>query len=124
MFDSAHYETAAQGADEWVRLDLGDDLALISIEITNRNGYGDRLVGAVISLLDANCTILFTCDPISGVANRKIFNFNLANAANARFVSINGVDNQPIHLTKINMSDTILLTISPPSTSGGPRCLQ
>ena len=76
--DVASTAITLNGTDEWMRLDLGDDLDLTSIEITNRNVAGERLDGAVVSLLDTNGATLVTFDPIAGAENGEVFTAKIA----------------------------------------------
>jgi len=74
--------------DEWLSLDLGADLEVTRIVVTNRASSGTRLSDAVVSVQDSAGTTLHTFDAISGATNGDVFTFVLPEPTVVRTVRI------------------------------------
>jgi hypothetical protein len=101
--DASSFAHTRNGADEWISLDFGDDLEVTSIQLTNRDGSGSRLDGAVVSLLDGTGTVVHTFDPITGAEDGEVLNLVLGGATTARSLYIDGVSDQYLHLAEIDL---------------------
>ena len=91
------------GANEWVKLDLGGDFNINHIELVNRENNGTRLNGATLSLLDAAGHVVYTSAPITGALDSTTFDFDLLNAVNAHSVIINGAPNTWLQVAELDV---------------------
>ncbi len=91
------------GANEWIRLDLGGDFDISALTIANRNVAGSRLDGAVVQLLDATGNVVHSFAPITGATDSELFTFELATSINARSLYIDGVANQYLQIAEIDV---------------------
>ncbi|WP_202365720.1 discoidin domain-containing protein [Mesorhizobium sp. L-2-11] len=91
------------GADEWIKLDLGGNFDITSLSLTNRNAAGQRLDGAVVQLRDALGNVVHTFDPISGATNGEVFNLSLDQAVTAASVYIDGTAGQYLQVAELDV---------------------
>jgi uncharacterized protein YaiE (UPF0345 family) len=94
------------GANEWIKLDLGGDFNISHIELLNRDAVGSRLNGSTVSLLDAAGHTVYTFSPISGATDNTMFDFSLVNAVNAHSVLINGIPNEWLQVAELDVFGT------------------
>ncbi len=91
------------GANEWIKLDLGGDFNISHLELLNRDKVGTRLNGTTISLLDDAGHVVYTSAPITGALDSTAFNFDFATAIYAHSVVINGAPNQWLQVAELDV---------------------
>lgn len=99
---STYNHTNGGGDDEWLLIELNQTLELTHIVITNRPGWGSRLNGAVVTLLDSEGNAIFTSDPIEGASNGEIFSYALPENALAQSIRIDAGD-LSLHIAEIEV---------------------
>jgi Peptidase M10 serralysin C terminal/Calx-beta domain/Metallo-peptidase family M12B Reprolysin-like len=91
------------GANEWIKLDLGGDFNISHLELVNRDAVGTRLNGTTISLLDAAGHVVYTSAPITGALDSTTFDFDFVNAVNAHSVIVNGAPNTWLQVAELDV---------------------
>jgi F5/8 type C domain/Calx-beta domain len=101
--DSITFNHTLNGADEWVKIDLGGDFELTSINLINRAAGGYRLDGATINALDASGALVYTSAPIVGATDGEHFVFDLPDGVVAESVVIDGASGQFLNLAEVDI---------------------
>jgi Ca2+-binding RTX toxin-like protein len=101
--NDATFMATANGANEWIELDLGGSFDVTTIAIKNRDIAGYRLDGAVVTLLDATGAVVHTFDPITGAEDAEAIELSVPGSVNAHAVHITGAANQFIQIAGINV---------------------
>jgi hypothetical protein len=101
--NTTSFTATGNGPNEWIKLSLGATDSISDITITNRNAGGARLNGAVVQLLDANGTVVYTFAPITGATDGAVLNFHLATPVNAAFVNIIGAPNEFLQIAELDV---------------------
>ncbi|MBI9016184.1 MAG: lamin tail domain-containing protein [Phycisphaerae bacterium] len=96
---STGYHSVEAADDHWYEVDLQGDFQLDSIELVNRNGFLARLNGAVIKVLDASRTVIFTSNPVSDSPDIVIEDNDGAGFENVRYVRVEKTGEQGNPLT-------------------------
>ena len=92
--------------DVWVRLDLGGNFDIASLQLTATNRAWTRLNGAVVELRDSFNNTVYTFDPISGVSYREMFTLVPDENVVANYIYINGVSNQYLSFAELDVFGT------------------
>ncbi len=101
-------------ASEWLKLDLGQNYSVTSLTILNRiDVAGDRLNGAVVTLLDAGGAVVYTFAPVSGAVTGSSHTLTPTTPITARSVKI-AVANQYLQVAELDVFGRVLTTA--PST--------
>ncbi len=90
------------GSDAWVELDMGGSYAIESIILVNRDGWGGRLNGAVVTVLDSTGSVVQTFNPIANAFNGQTITYTLETPTTAAKIRIENTDNF-IHLGELDV---------------------
>ncbi len=103
--NTGSYSHTGQGAyvDQWLALDFGQVLDLTTIEIVNRASYGDRLDGAIVSLLGADGGVLHSFAPISGAEDGEAFTFDVPAGLMVASMRIDNDDEDHLQIAEIDV---------------------
>jgi RHS repeat-associated protein len=92
------------GLNEWLKLDMGTNYSVTSLKLINRaNGVGYRLNGAVISLLDAGGSAVYTSAPVTGATDGATLTFTPPATVSARYVLIRPAVNQYLQIAELDV---------------------
>jgi Ca2+-binding RTX toxin-like protein len=97
------FTATGNGADEWLKFNLGGAHDILSIELTNRDAAGFRLNGTTVLLLDTSNNVVYSFDPIVNAQDGQILRFTLDTAVNATSIYIDGAPNQFIQLSEVDI---------------------
>jgi Ca2+-binding RTX toxin-like protein len=91
------------GPNEWLLVSLNQPMEVTHVQVQNITGWGSRLNGATVSVLDAEGNVLHTWAPISGEGYwGSNLTFRLPEPMEIGAVRINH-QNQIIHVSEINV---------------------
>ncbi len=98
------FTSTSNGASEWIKLDLGTSYAVTSVNLLARGGAsGNLLNGSVVSLLDANGSLVYSFTPVTGATNGSSISKPTNSPINARYVMISGAANQYLQLAELDV---------------------
>lgn len=100
--DISTYAHTQNGASETLSVTFDTAVAGERIEILNRNGQGARLDGAVVSIFDADGTLIETFDPITGGAWGSVHQFDIPDGVEIGEIRISHTD-QYIHISELRV---------------------
>ena len=107
-FSMSHTDAAAYA---WWQVDLGNTYNISDIDIYNRIGdYGWRIYGAVVSVIGADNTTVWSSSPIPGSRNDStmldVYHFDVAESVTGRIVKVQltrTIDDPYLHMREVQV---------------------
>ncbi len=90
------------GVNAWVELDMGGTYSVESIVLVNRDSWGARLNGAVVTVLDSAGAVLQTFDPVAGAFNGQVITYTPDMPLLAAAIRIDNADDF-LHLGELDV---------------------
>ena len=106
------------GPNEWIKLDLGGNYFVSRVQLINRDNNGDRLNGAIVSLLDASQNPVYTFPAITGAVSSSVLLFDTSYGVNAHSVLVKGAPNTWLQIAEMDAFGSATLA---PSSSAHPH---
>lgn len=101
--DTATFNHTSNNANPNVRINFTTPLNITRVQVTNRDGSGARLNGAVVTLRDALDATVLTLEAISGASDLSVHDFVLTSRTRANQLVLTGAPNEFLHVAEIQV---------------------